>query len=69
MRSSPPASDQFLLSEGASEMYVDEVVDGQGRLQYIDRVGSVSALPDGRTTLWLPEHLLDEQHRRFLNGS
>jgi len=33
-----------LESELASELYCDEVVDGSGRLQYIDRVGSVSAL-------------------------
>ena len=34
----------FLDSEKASELYVDEVVDGAGRLLYLDVSGSVSAL-------------------------
>ena len=38
-----------LFSEEASELYVDEVLDGQGRLQYVDSSLSVSAsTEDGR---------------------
>ena len=37
---------EFLASEMASEMYCDEIVDGDGRLQYLDSVVSVSALVD-----------------------
>ncbi len=33
----------FLGSELASILYVDEVLDGAGRFQYIDSTGSVSA--------------------------
>ena len=31
-------------SEEASELYVDEVLDGSGRLQYVDSTGSVRGL-------------------------
>jgi len=34
----------YLRSERAAVDYVDEVVDGQGRLQYLDKVRSVSGL-------------------------
>ena len=34
----------FLDSEEAAVLYVDEVLDGSGRLQYLDRVSSVSGL-------------------------
>jgi len=40
---SPPCQLAFLNSEKAAEMYVDEALDGSGRLLYIDRSGSVSA--------------------------
>ena len=36
----------FLDSEEASELYVDEVLDGSGRFQYLDRVVSMSALAE-----------------------
>ncbi len=32
----------FMESELAAELYVDEVVDGSGRLLYVDKVVSVS---------------------------
>ncbi len=38
-----------LGSELAAELYVDEVLDGSGRFQYLDRVSSVSALPEAGT--------------------
>jgi len=34
----------FVASEEAAVAYVDEKVDGDGHLLYIDKVGSVSAL-------------------------
>ncbi len=34
----------FVASEEAAVAWVDEVLDSKGRFQYIDRVGSVSAL-------------------------
>ena len=37
---------QYLASERAAEDYCNEVVDGSGRLQYLDKSGSVSALVD-----------------------
>ena len=38
----PRVSPLFLGSERAAEMYVDELVDGAGRVQYLDKVASVS---------------------------
>ncbi len=38
--------DLFLDSEVAAVLYVDEVLDGHGKFQYLDRVASVSALSD-----------------------
>jgi len=34
----------FVASEEAAVAWVDERVDGSGRFQYIDKLGSVSAL-------------------------
>jgi len=49
-----------------SEMFDLEGVD---RPVILDRSGSVSALDeDEGASVWVPE-ILDEQHRRFLNGS
>ncbi len=39
----PHVSPLFLGSEKAAELYVDEVLDGAGFLQYLDKSGSVSA--------------------------
>ncbi len=55
----------YLGSERAAEDYCDEVVDGDGRLQYLDKVHSVSALNEPPEPLFVDE-LLDEQYRRFL---
>ena len=44
-------------------------VDGFTDLCYLDKVGSVSALAETETTLWLPEDLTDEQYRRDRYGS
>ncbi len=35
---------RYLASERASIDYCNEVVDGSGRLQYLDSIGSVSGL-------------------------
>ncbi len=56
-------------SEEASELYVDEVLDGSGRFRYLDSVGSVSALAEAEDSRVWDDRLLQEQHRRFLNGS
>ncbi len=37
--------------------------------RYLDKVGSVSALVEGEGALWPCDSYLEEQHRRFLNGS
>ncbi len=61
----------FLTAKGLKEAAQRELelaaLDVTGRRCLLDRVGSVSAMPE-------PEHvfvdvLIDEQHRRFLNGS
>ncbi len=40
----PRVGSLFLASERAAELYVDEVLDGSGRLLHLDITGSVSAL-------------------------
>ena len=57
----------YMRSEQAAIDYCNEVVDGGGRLQYLDKVLSVSALPDPEAVLWLDDLKTDEQYRRFLN--
>ncbi len=56
-------------SEEASALYVDEVLDGDGRFQYLDSIGSVSGLVEVEGSRVWDDQLLEEQHRRFLNGS
>ncbi len=59
----------FMRLEIASELYVDEVLDGSGRLQYIDTMGSVRGLDLDRDPMWPSDKYLDEQVRRDLNAS
>jgi len=40
------ASGHLLGSEEASELYVDEVLDGSGRFCYVDRVVRMTALTE-----------------------
>jgi len=63
----PGVTAQFLRSEGAAELYVDEVLDGQGRFQYLDKVGSMSGSTPPE--LHWDDAVLNEQYRRFHNGS
>ena len=60
-----------LLADGeeASELYVDEVFDGKGRFCYLDSTVSVSVLVEVEGGRVWNEDLLEEQHRRFRNGS
>ena len=59
--------DFLLVSEAGAELYVNEVLDGSGRFQYLDKVASVSALTEPEPVMWLNEENQDEQYRRFLN--
>jgi len=54
--------------EEASELYVDEVLDGSGRFSYLDSTVSMSALVEVEESRVWDARLLDQQHRRFLNG-
>jgi len=58
----------FLKTEEASEHYCNEVLDGRGRLLYLDREVRVTALAEPPEPIWVPE-LLENQYRRFLNDS
>jgi len=60
--------DLFMQTELAAEMYVDEYLTGDGLPVILDRPGSVSAseCPDLH---WGDPVTMDQQHRRFLNGS
>ena len=57
----------YMRSEKAAEDYVDEVVDGSGCRQYLDKVGSVSALIEPPEPIW-DDQLLENQYRRFFNA-
>ena len=58
---------KYLASERAAVDYCNEVVDGSGRLQHLDRVLSVSAFDPIRANLWLPAAEMEEQGRRHLH--
>ena len=56
--------------EESAEDYVDELVDGSGFPTYVDSIGSVSALELERSLFdCVSDVLLENQYRRFLNGS
>ncbi len=53
-----PCQLSFLQTELAAEMYVDELLDGQGRSLYLDRVSRVTALTEAETDAeYDPEHV------------
>ncbi len=58
--------DCFLGSEIASVLYVDEVLDGQGNVQYIDRGISVSGSTPPQ--IHWDDALIDQQERSFHHG-
>ena len=59
--------DGFLTRRGY-ELVTARGVDKAEAVPYLDRVGSVSALVEGREGPWVDE-ILEDQYRRFLNGS
>ncbi len=65
----PHVSSQFLESEKACELYVDEVLDGAGRIQYLDSTVSMSAMVEVEEDCdYDPTHI--ELNRRLIhNGS
>jgi len=65
----PRVGSLFLASEKAAELYVNEVLDGEGRFLHLDSTGSVSGLELERDTLWPSDQDLLEQCERFHNGS
>ncbi len=54
----------FLDSEEASELYVDEVLDGSGRLLYLDRTVSMSALAEAEARALSANHIMDHFDRQ-----
>ena len=67
-----------MRSEIAAELYVDEVIDGQGWPiaiapapgdRYLDKVSRVTALTETEIPHVWDDRILENQHRRFLNGS
>jgi len=66
-----PVSDpelRFMQGELAAEWYADEVLDGSGRLLYLDKVHSVSGPVEVEGSHVWDDQLLENQYRRFLNG-
>ncbi len=45
----------FVASEEAAVAYIDEMVDGDGSLEYVDKVGSVRALAEAEDG-YVPDH-------------
>ncbi len=67
-RDSPGMFARYLASERASRDYCNEVVDGSGRLQYLDSIRSVSGLGLGRDLFELTtEEITEDQYLRFLH--
>ncbi len=69
------AHGSFLTAKGLEEAeqrrgepFLFDGVDKRQLSLYLDRVASVSALP-GPEVHWPCAHLLEEQYRRFHNGS
>ena len=66
---SRPVTPTYLASERAAVDYCNEVVDGAGRLLELDSIVSVSGLVEVEDSRVWDDQLLDQQYRRFLNGS
>jgi len=66
------AHGSFLTAKGLGETAQQISLEGlapRGVREYIDRVGSVSALVEVEENFVFDDQLLDEQDRRFHNGS
>ncbi len=63
----------FLTAKGLKEAAQRLSLEGlapRGDLEYVDKVVSVSALVEGEGSYdWPPEPYIEEQYRRFLNGT
>ncbi len=58
----------YMRSEQAAVDYVNEVVDGGGRLQYLDKSGSVSAMVEVEDDFdYDPTHI--ELNRRLIHNA
>ena len=58
------------LAETAQRSLEGLEVDGMASSRYLDKVGSVSGLELERDLFVdVPETLIDQQYRRFINGS
>ena len=58
-----------MAQEKAAEMYVNEEVDGGGRLLYLDKVASVSGARRDELTMIFDDEVLNEQHERHVHSS
>ena len=63
-KSAAELHEEFMQSELACLLFVDEIVDGQGVLLEVDRSVSVSALPETETGLEHVSETLRRLHRR-----
>ena len=62
----------FLTAKGLEETAQRHSLEGlapRGALEYLDRVGSVSGLELERDHLVFDDEIIDQQYRRFANGS
>jgi len=72
MRSGHYSRNGFLTSQGYREVAQraceDAGLDAMQTRRYVDKVSSVSALVEVEDHHVFDDELLDQQHRRFLNG-
>ncbi len=72
MRCSCRSHGSFLTAKGLAEAEQRFSLEGlapRGLLEYVDKVGSVSALAEAEDSHVFDDEVLDQQYRRFLNGS
>ena len=74
MRCNCRAHNGLLTAKGLAEAAQRELelnaLDAMGIVPYLDKVGSVSAMPDARDFYaFVTDDMTDQQYRRFHNGS
>ena len=59
----------LLSPEGLAQRTSLEGLAPMGEIEYVDKVGSVSALVEVEENYFPADPFIEEQYRRFLNGS
>ena len=59
----------FMASELASELYVDEVLTGDGSLVILDKHGSMGAMAEAETRAMIANQIMDQFSKGDPHGS